>query len=320
MIRRFAAACALGGLLAGCSGAGAVGPQVNPRQAALGTTDPAVSDFADAAPKSALYAGNIDGAPGLGNIFVYSASLHGGSQKPSRTISQGTQRPNGMWVDSAGTLYVANIANGAPSYVDEFHPGTSKPFLTITEGLFLAGTVAVDKDGTVYVNNAGQNNAFVSVYAPGSVHVLRTIPLNVTAYQVSAQQMAFDPHGNLFVAVGTLEPSGSALHVVEIPAGSTQAKPFLTMANAGPGLAIDGAGNMYLVSGSGTLVFAPGSKKPSRAIQGAGGLISVTRAGALYALGGSGIVEFAPGGSQPVNTFALPSGTFSFGVAVTPGA
>lgn len=268
--------------------------------------------------KGLLYVGNIDGRPGQGNVLVYSSSLHSGSQTPKQTISNGTQRPDGMWVDAAGTLYVANIANGAPSYVDEFHPGASSPFLTITEGLYLAQTVTVATDGTVYVNNRGQNDAFVSVYAPNSGHVLRTILLHVKAYQVDADQMAFDPQGNLFAAVRTLAPTGLTLHVVEIPAGTTNAVPYLTLKNGGPGLAIDAAGNMYLGASTGVLVFKPGSKTASRTIRGAGGLISVTPRGALYALGGSGVVEFAPRGSKPINTFALPSGVWSFGLAVSP--
>jgi hypothetical protein len=303
------------GALAACSGAGFTTSQFDPNRVTSGAAQIVPAGVHG---KGLLYVGNIDGEPGQGNVLVYSSSLHSGNQTPKQTISSGTQRPDGMWVDSAGTLYVANMANGAPSYVDVFHPGASSPFLTIKAGLFLAQAVTVATDGTVYVNNRGQNDAFVSVYAPNSAHVLRTIRLHVKAYQVDAEQMAFDPQGNLFVAVGALEPTGEKLHVVEIPAGSSQAQPYLTLKNGGPGLAIDAAGNMYLGVSTGVLVFPPGSKTASRTIAGAGGLISVRPNGALYALGGSGIVEFGPGGSNPVNTFALPFGATSFGVAVSP--
>ena len=259
-----------------------------------------------------LYVGNIDGKPGLGNIFVYSAGLHSANPQPLRTLSNGTMRPSGMWVDRFGVLYVTNISNGRPSYVDEFRPGQLNPFLRITEGLYNAQSVAVADDGTVYVNNTGSPDSFVTVYAPGSTHVLRTIDLHLTGYAHAAAQMAFDSSGNLYASVSL--PRSNSFHVVLIPRGTSFAHPFRTLQNVGgPGLGFDGADNMYVSSNRGILVFAPGSHKVLRILP-AGGYLTVTRSGIVYALGGKGVAEFAPGGTTPVNTFAIPP-SFSFGVA-----
>jgi hypothetical protein len=228
-----------------------------------------------------------------------------------------------MWVDSAGTLYVVNIPQGAPTTgVSEYHPGASTPFRVLTDQLIFPTEVAVAADGTVYVNQRqGQNGLgeFVTVFPPGSTHASRTINLHFSGYALEADQMAFNKNGDLLVSAFTFR---SGLHIFSITPGTFQVRelPLNLRGLDGPGLAEDGAGNIYVSSfTSGQIdVFAPGSNNPSRVISQGAEDLTVLPDGTLYAATGDGINEYKPGGSTPVNNITAPVGNFGFGIAVGP--
>lgn len=261
----------------------------------------------------------VSGLGSYGQILVYSASLRAKNAQPIRTITTGANRPFGIWVDAAGTLYVVNqVDGGANSSVTEFHPGESTPFLTITDGLTLPQTVAVDATGTVYVNDS-YNGGQIEVYAAGAVHPLRTISVGGT---MAAAGMAFDKRGNLLAAYQLPQ---ERLHIFKVPNGSSKAKlldiDYGTV--AGPGLATDRFGNLYVGSQSAAAVevYPPGSGEPSRTISGvpAYGLLTATGAGTLYvAGGGQGVAEIAAGGSTVVNSIIGPPTVSLEGVALSP--
>lgn len=265
------------------------------------------------AAKSLLYVANLNGPNSAGEILVYSANLHAQNLVPIRAITAGANRPNGIWVDGAGVLYVVNEVNGgANSSVSEYHPGASQPFRTITDGLALPETIGVDAKGTVYVSERTNNTASLTVYAPGSVHPARTVNLNVAGYALEPGGMAFDAKGNLLVAV---QVKINELHIVKVAPGASQGQDLQVDLTGltGPGLALDGAGNMYVGGAdSATIaVFAPGATKPTRTISnvGAFGLLAASRAGALYVASDSGSVgEVAAGAGQPTNTIGGPAG------------
>ncbi len=62
------------------------------------------------------------------NVVVYAP----GSKSPSRTITNGITSPDGLAVDSNGTLYVANLYQ---NNVVEYRSGQSDPFQTITKAM-----------------------------------------------------------------------------------------------------------------------------------------------------------------------------------------
>lgn len=149
-----------------------------------------------------LYVGNIDGQPGLGNILVYTASMK--NPQLIRTISNGTGRPFGMWVDAKNILYVANFPNKDPGSVTEFKPGASSPFFTITNFVGWPEAVAVDAHGNVYVNESLEDTGYVQVFPPGSNNAKYTINTGIGGYAFEAGGLAFDPKGNLIAGESSI--------------------------------------------------------------------------------------------------------------------
>jgi hypothetical protein len=252
-----------------------------------------------------LYVADIDGQPGVGQILVYTADMK--SPKFLRSITKGTGRPFGLWVDAKNILYAANEPNKYPASVSEFKPGGTSPFFQITNFKGYPASVAVDAKQNVYVNESVQDHGFVQVFAPGSNSALRTIDSGVGGYAFTPGSMAFDSHGNLIVA----EQANLKLQIVEIAPGSSKATPLNLDLNGitGPGLGIDGFDNIYVASSnSGTIsFFAPGQTEPSRTITiatgEAYGLTAVTKEGDIYQASGEGTVaEIAAGSLTTTNT------------------
>lgn len=300
-LRRAATSLIALGLLAGCASPAPTSlvPSASQGQSAGRTVAGAL---APASTGRVLYIGNIDGQPGLGNILVYTAGMH--NPQLIRTISSGTGRPFGMWVDVKNDLYVANFPNKLPGMVTAFHPGASSPFFSITNVKGWPQAVAVDARGNVFVNESVQDAGYVQVYPPGSNTPSRTISTGVRGYAFEPGGMAFDPHGNLIVA----EAADLKLQIVKIAPGASQAKPVnVDLTNiTGPGMGIDKAGNMYVANGSGSTVsvFAPGQREPFRTISNAPGYgyMNVTPDGAVYLASGQySVAEIAPGANTPTN-------------------
>jgi sugar lactone lactonase YvrE len=265
-----------------------------------------------------LYIADIDGQPGVGQIHVDPADMK--NSKEIRTITQGTGRPFGLWVDSKNVLYAANESNKYPASVTAFKPGASSPFFTITNFKGQPQSVAVDAKGNVFVNESVQDEGYVQEFAPGTNVAESTIDTGVGGYAFTPGSMAFDPQGNLIVA----EQAKLKLQIVKIAPGSSTATPMNLDLNGnnitGPGMGIDRAGNIYVASSQGSTVsvFAPGQTEPSRTISGVGayGLTWVTPQGAVYQASGEYTVgEIAPGSNSP--TYTLPCQCSAQGAAVS---
>lgn len=279
----------------------------------------------DAKGARVVYFSSFDGQPGLGQILVYPASLHAHNPSPITSILNGTPRPYGMWVDSKGTLFVANIPQGnGGNYVDEFHPGAAAPFRVLTDQLYYPTEVAVAADGTVYVNERmgpGGLGDHVTVFPPGSVHASHFVDVKFTGYDLNSNQMAFDKNGNLLVSASAFTQSGLTDRVFRMNVKTfkvTELKLNLGSLD-GPGLAVDNTGRIY-VSGANTGqidVFSPGSENPSRIIPQGAQDMTIMSDGTLYASTGSGVNEYLPGGNSPVNTINAIN-QLGFGIAVGP--
>jgi sugar lactone lactonase YvrE len=171
--------------------------------------------------KRLLFVSNL-----IGSIRIYSAGIHKFDVQLKRTITTATSRPEGIWIDRKGTLYVEN-GEQYPTQADieEYENGATSPFFTITDGLNSPGAVAVGSDGTVYVNQLGEKDdgqiGVVVEYAPGKKTPKRTVKLNPSPeYGIDAGGLAFDPQGNLLAAtIG----NASEVHVFKIAPGSSKA-------------------------------------------------------------------------------------------------
>jgi sugar lactone lactonase YvrE len=297
-LRPTAAALVAIGLLAGCAN-----QSLSPSLPAPGSNQVQPAGNVTLGPDHSgrvLYVADIDGQPGLGQIHVYPASMKNPQQ--IRLITNGAGRPFGMFVDAKNILYVANEPNLLPASVTEFKPGASSPFFSITNFKGYPASVAADASGNVYVNESVQDEGWVQVFAPGKNVAEKSIDTGIGGYAFTPGSMAFDPKGNLLIA----EQAKLALHIVSLAPGATQVTPVnLDLTNiTGPGMGIDGAGNIY-VAGAGTMaVFAPGQTEPFRTISQVGGygLTWVTAQGAVYQANGESSVEVvAPGASSPTN-------------------
>ena len=321
-LRTTAVALVAGGLLAGC--ANPVSSPLVP-SAASNQTRTQTQAFAKNAQRAekpgtarVLYIADIDGQPGVGQVLVYSAKMK--NPQLLQTISSGTGRPFGLWVDSKNDLWVANETDKYPAGVTAFKPGASSPFFTISSFKGQPQSVAVDAKGDVFVNEAYGDEGYVQEFAPGSATAAQTIDTGVGGYAFTPGSMAFDPQGDLIVA----EQAKLQLQIVRIAAGSSTVTPRNLDLNGnninGPGMGIDKAGDIYVASSEAATVsvFAPGQTEPSRTIANvpAYGLTAVTPKGAVYqASGGYTVTEIAAGASTP--TYTLTCECSAQGAAVS---
>ena len=312
-------------LLAGC-GSAATTPFASSNATASHSMDAArratSGMSADSTGGRVVYVSSFDGKPGYGEVTVFPAYLHAKNPTPIRQIQNGTARPYGLWVDSAGTLYVANIPQGAPTIgVTEFHPGSARPFRILTDQIAYPTQVAVSDDGTTYVEQCQQGDVtgvYVTVFPAGSTTASRTLNLHFSGYALQCDEMAFDTNGDLLVSAETFK---DGTHVFRVKPGTytvTRVKLNLGRLDGG-GLAVDGAGNIY-VSGAysgAIMVFAPGKTNATRIINQGAASLHAEPDGTLYAAtAGSVVDEYPPGGSTPINSFV--DNATGLGIAVGP--
>jgi hypothetical protein len=238
----------------------------------------------------------------IGGIRLYSADIRESNPPLLGTIATAAKRPEGVWIDRNGTLYVVDRAQ-YPTLANllAYKHGASSPSLTITSGLYAPAAVAVGNDGTVYVNSVkGDGTGIVVEYAPGAITPERTIILPDAGYTLTAGDLAFDQNGNLFAA--TLVNT-TTLHVFKIAFGTSQVTDLGLQGLGGAGIGVDGHGNLYTGGLYNVAVYAPGATSPSRTfpLNFFGNGLTVARNGTLYVVGNLTVAEFAPGASSPTN-------------------
>ena len=173
-------------------------------------------------------------------------------------ITDGVSTPNGVTIDSHGTVYVANKLAGN---VTVYAAGQTSPTMTLSTGLTQPISVAIDASGNVYVSNRG-NAPSIVVYPPGQTTPSRTIT-DALLMEVPTQVL-FDSAGDLYF-------SDAVTGVNEIPLGSQYAVSLgLKGIAQACGLAIDPSSGNLFVSQAGegpTLVFAPGRDSAIRELE-----------------------------------------------------
>lgn len=184
------------------------------------------------------------------------------SGAPTGQITDAILGPDGLYIDTHGTLYVCNFGAGT---VTEYPKGQTTHSKTLT-GTIGPKYVVAGRDGTVYVSDFGNgSHSNLYEYANGS-----TTPTTTIAFATFPAGVALDAHNKLYVAYS--DPNNNDVEVLKFKPGSTKGKNLgihLKYANPG-GLTFDNQGDLLLDDQSlpGVDVFPPGATTPSQQITG----------------------------------------------------
>jgi hypothetical protein len=215
------------------------------------------------------------------NVYLAQSKLN---PLPLRIITKGIGRPQGLAVDSIGTLYVSNAGQlpVVPS-ISEYLAGKVKPSKTLTSGLTSPGALIVNSIGDVYVLDYASQNQML-VYPKGS----STPSMTITAGLTYPLGLAVDGSDNVYVS----EYDFSAKHanvLVFARGASTGTDTGLGVTGQPVGIAIDSKKDFYIgVSFMGQqsiAVYAAGSKTPTSSITNGiqnAGLFSISPTNGLY--------------------------------------
>jgi|SRR5215467_6345279 len=217
-------------------------------------------------------------SPQAGTPYLYIADeydsqidifpLKGRNQPQVGTITAGVSIPYGIWFDRGTmSLYVTNQGSNT---VTAYPYGGTQPSLTYSQDLNRPLFPIVDRSGDLFVSNA--NDGTVVEYLAGSTNAHQVLQTP----GVEADGMAFDHHGNLYVAYRNC-PSGDG-SIEKFAPGSTQGHVIGMTLSDPQGVAVDYKGNI-IVDETGTgndritqiEVFPPGQKTASVVIPMPGG-------------------------------------------------
>lgn len=159
-------------------------------------------------------------------------------------ITNGIDDSDGLWVDKAGNLYVANVLG---KNVTEYAPGSSSPKCTYASGLVDPINVTTDGKGNVYIadfNNLN-NPGYVDKYKQCKDKIVKQ-------YTVSQgpEGIAVDAHNNLFVEFFNTNFNGG---FEEFKGGKTTATPLSVTVGSPGGLVIDKKGNLIADDQTGSI-------------------------------------------------------------------
>jgi sugar lactone lactonase YvrE len=166
--------------------------------------------------------------------------------------------------DSQGNLYVPSFET-FPGEVGVYPPGAKKPTRAIVDGIGFPKALAFDASGNLYVlNNTINHSSDVTVYAPGSSSVMRTI---ASKGMKTAYTMALDAQDNVYVANDSGRGVPNSV-LVYAAGGSTLVRSITSGVKYPVGLAFDASGNLYVANaprrGKNTVTeYAPGTSTPS---------------------------------------------------------
>lgn len=173
-------------------------------------------------------------------------------------ITAGLHGPNGMVVDPAGNLFVANT--DVP-VVTEYPPGVTTPSVIYRKGLTNPLNVTLGADGTLYVVNyyaIGHGSAIIE-YPPHSLNPSFTI-----RFPGGFEGLALDRKNNLYASYN----GGPGGRVLKFAPGSKQATDLGISIGFAGGIAFDGNGNLAVCDQTGSTIgiYPPGAIHPSKVI------------------------------------------------------
>ena len=195
-----------------------------------------------------------------GDVYVTSEGMYGrvvelppGSSNPTVLPFSGLYQPQGLAVDSAGAVYVADFNNRVVKLAAGSNVQTVLPF----SGLNYPEGVAVDGQGNVYVADRGNSRVVKLAAGPNTQTVL---PFNGLK---NPDGVAVDPAGNVYVTDTDnnrvlMLAAGSSAQTV-LPLGSVVAPWGIAVNNAGDVFVTEHDGNqvLKLTAGSNTPTVLP---------------------------------------------------------------
>ncbi len=152
------------------------------------------------------------------------------------TVNAGTPAPQGIAVDSAGDLYVADKQGSTENTAIYRLTLESNPALqqiTVATGFTNPVSLAVDNSGNVFVADKGTGATYKLSPNTNGSYTQSTILSGITPVAVGT-----DAAGDVYVQ------DESSATVIEVPLSGAET-PVLTGLQAPTGLAVDGLGNLY---------------------------------------------------------------------------
>ncbi len=192
-----------------------------------------------------------------GDVFVTSEGMYGrvvelvpGSSTPTVLPFTGLYQPQGLAVDHAGAVYVADFDNRVVKVAAGSNNQTVLPFT----GLNYPEGVAVDGQGGVYVADRGNDRVLKLTDGSTNQTVLPFTGLK------NPDGVAVDRAGNVYVA----DTDNNRVLKLSPESGVATVLPFTGIA-APWGVAVDDTGNVYVTEHDGNLVMKlpSGSNTPS---------------------------------------------------------
>ena len=172
-------------------------------------------------------------------VLIYDANAH--NPAPLGSITSGIDEPDGLTIDAAGTLFVANAGNNT---VTTYRHGSLVVANTYRQGLSGPTDVAVGSDGTLYVsNNHSGTDGFVLEYPPHGFSPNRTIA--DFPHRGVPNDVALDRSGNLYVSYGVRGP-GVFSHVNEYAPHSSTPEPLGMIFDFAAGMTFDASGDLLV--------------------------------------------------------------------------
>ena len=160
--------------------------------------------------------------------------------QPVTTLAPGLNHPNGVAVDGAGNVYIADTGNNA---IKKWVMASNTVTTLVASGLNGPSGVAVDGAGNVYIADSG-NNAIKKWFAANNI--MATL---VASGLNGPSGVAVDGSGNVYIA-----DTGNNAIEQWTAASNTVTTLVVSGLNGPTGLAVDGAGNVYIAdSGNNTI-------------------------------------------------------------------
>lgn len=240
--------------LAGCAGAGpayvaSANGMVLPRRAPSAHR----GWLSPAAKKSRLIYVSDNAASA---IVIYAQGQSNPS--PIGEITDGIDAPLGNFVDSHGTLYVANIGNNT---VTEYPKGSTSPAVTLSDEISGPISVAVDDKGNVAVSEFAQSE--ILQFPPNA-----SSPTITITDLGRPEALAFDRSRHLYAAWNQNPGSSLVGQVSKCERLKSVCVSLGISEGESGGLAIDKKGNVILGDQTNHVIniYAPGMTSPTRTI------------------------------------------------------
>jgi sugar lactone lactonase YvrE len=224
------------------------------------------------------------------------------------TLGSGLKTPTQVATDALGNVYIADPGQGK---VLEYAAGSSTA-VSIGTGLTSPTGIAVDGAGDVFIADSGTGSVYEVPFGPSGLNLKGQATL-ASGLGAAGLQLATDGLDHLYIA----DPSkGRVVKLSDIGASTTsnlgQSETTLTTGFTSPSaVAVDAAGNVYVIDGVNLFKLAGGAGAPVTLLNNLSGAtgLTVDPSGAIYISSASGTtrVPYVSGALNPSEETAVAS-------------